>query len=173
MIRRQVVVPAPPEDVWDALVDADRSEAWMGGRLEVSELSPGAPLEFRSGDGSTWEGRVDTVRAGRYLRFQWRKVAGKSGPRPESGERGERRASDEAAASGEPSLVSEVSYLLEPDSRGGTCLTVQEREVAAGPTASASAPVAVQASVGWTAADDSGFSAWARTQGRALALAGR
>jgi len=67
VIRRQVLVPVPPEEVWEALVDADRSEAWMDGRLALSDLAPGAPLEFRATDGSRWEGAVSIVRPGRYL----------------------------------------------------------------------------------------------------------
>ncbi|MBV9659985.1 MAG: SRPBCC domain-containing protein [Acidimicrobiales bacterium] len=152
MIRRQVVVPAPPEAVWEALVDADRSEAWMGGRLILSELAPGAPLEFRPGDGSgpVRDGSVDTVRPGRYLRFQWREV----------------RQGD-----GDPAPASEVSYLLEPDSEGGTRLTVQESEVPPSPVASRHLDAGT--SRRWTAADDVGFASWARAQGRALAFAGR
>ena len=133
MIRRQVVLPAPPELVWEALVDADRSEAWMGGRLTLSELVPGAPLEFREEDGTRREGEVSVVRPGRYLRFTWWPA-------------------DEADAG-----PSSVSYLVEPAPDGATRLTVQELEVPTGSSASL-----WTVGTGWTDRDDTRFQSWAR-----------
>lgn len=110
MIRRQVVMPVSPERLWEALTDPEEIAGWMGGRVEW-DLEEGGPLHFHGDDGSERDGRIESVRPGRHLRFRW-----------SSDEDGE----------------SEVSYLLEPDDEG-TRLTVQERRTdeMVGPQASA------------------------------------
>ena len=34
MIRREIVLPAPREEVWDALTDAERLEEWFANDVE-------------------------------------------------------------------------------------------------------------------------------------------
>ena len=100
MIRRQVVIPASTEGLWEALTNPDLLRGWFGGLFDW-ELNEGSPLRFEGDDGVTREGRIDAVREARHLRFTWWPV-------------------------GEPGDASEVSYLVEPDKHGAR-LTVQER----------------------------------------------
>ena len=41
MIRREIVLPAPREEVWDALTDAERLEEWFANDVSV-DLHPAA-----------------------------------------------------------------------------------------------------------------------------------
>jgi uncharacterized protein YndB with AHSA1/START domain len=144
MIRRQLVIPASPGRVWEALTDPGLLRGWFEGEFEW-DLREGSPLRFRGDDGGSREGRVGEVRPQRRLRFVWW---------PE----------DQAEE------ASEVSYLLEPTEEG-VRLTVQERPVrehpvavpVEGPTARASAaggPSHGQ-SPAWTAWDTRLAGAWA------------
>jgi len=169
VIRRQIVMPVKPEQLWEALTDPDQVAGWFGGRVEW-ELRAGAPAHFRGDDGRKRLGRIEAVRPGRHLRFRW-------WPAP-----------DEAAtATGSETPAtpdaSEISYILEPDGEG-TRLTVQERQVggpgperpqacatvgglparpAAGDAVSGGHP-------GWTPWDDRLLGAWAGLVGCAAAL---
>lgn len=109
MIRRQITIPAGPEQVWKALTDPDRTEAWFGGRIDWGPAE-GGPLRFVSDGGQVREGIVELVRPARHLRFRW-------WPAGELG--------DSESGGGD----TEVSYTLEEDG-GGTRLTVQERPAA-------------------------------------------
>lgn len=104
MVERQVILPAPREDVWEALTEPDRVAAWFGAQVEW-DLQPGGIARFRDEDGSRREGVIDTVAAGQILRFRWW-PDGSGGPE------------------------SEVTYTLE-DVPDGTRLTVTEAPTAA------------------------------------------
>ena len=148
MIRRQVVIPAEPARVWEALTDPGQAAAWLGGRIEW-EVREGAPLRFVDDDGRGRDGRVEAVRPGRYLRYTWW-----GAPRP--GQDAGRPASGATVEPDDPD-PSEVSYLLEPDG-DGTRLTIQERSVpAGGPQASAARGAAAPA---WTPWDSRLAGAW-------------
>lgn len=144
MIRRQVVLPTDPERVWAALTDPEQAGAWIGGRIEW-EVREGAELRFDDDGGPRRDGRVETVRPGRYLRYRWWDEDG-----------------------GE---ASEVSYLLEPH-EGGTRLTIQERPVepgSAGATACASNRGSSGATVTpftWSRWDERMAGAWVTLAGR-------
>jgi uncharacterized protein YndB with AHSA1/START domain len=99
MVERQVTLPAPRQDVWDALTEPDRVAAWFGGQVEW-DLQPGGAARFHDEDGSERAGVIDTVAAGQVLRFRWW-PDGEGGPE------------------------SEVTYTLE-DVPDGTRLTVTE-----------------------------------------------
>jgi uncharacterized protein YndB with AHSA1/START domain len=138
VIRRQVVLPVGPDRLWEALTDPDQAERWLGGRVDW-DVREGSPLSFTDEAGRPREGRVETVRPGRYLKYRWWTT-------PQQ---------DEAPEE------SEVSYLLEPDG-AGTRLTVQERSLPAqgapeGLAPEASASVASDA---WTPWDDRIAGAW-------------
>ena len=135
MIERQVVVPAGPEQVWEALTDPARTEAWLGGRIDW-DLEAGSVLRFVSDEGAVREGRIEEIDPGRYLRFAWW-PAGEPAPAGPS-EPGE-----------EP--PSEVQYVLEPEG-DGTLLTVRELTPAASAASACEAPLATVAA-GWTAFD--------------------
>ena len=142
MIRRQVVIPATPDRVWEALTDPESLSGWFGGEFDW-ELTEGSQLGFRGEKGDEREGRVEEVRPERRLRFVW-------------------------WPTGEADDASEVSYTLEPAAEG-VRLTVQERPVpgtslpTAGPTARAST-VGMESqheTAGWTAWDTRLAGAWA------------
>lgn len=151
MIRRQVVIPASPDRVWEALTDPESLRGWFGGEFDW-ELTEGSQLGFRGESGDERRGRVEEVRPERRLRFVW-------WPAGTPGEAGE--ASDAGEAS-------EVSCTLEPVDEG-VRLTVQERPVpdtsaaTSGPTARARAGglASRHEAPGWTAWDTRLAGAWA------------
>ena len=49
-IEREVQLPNPPVEVWEAVIDPARLGEWLGGELDVS-LRPGGRGSFRSPDG--------------------------------------------------------------------------------------------------------------------------
>lgn len=142
MIQRRVVVPAEADRLWRALTDPEEAGAWLGGQLEwVPEA--GQALRFTPGDPSpgsgavSWDGRVEWVVPGRYLRFRWW---------PED--------------SG-PDSASEVAYVLEPvESAPATILTVEEAPAGA----ATGALGCVSASESWTDFDDLELHLWAAGQ---------
>jgi uncharacterized protein YndB with AHSA1/START domain len=162
VIRRQVVLPVGPDRLWEALTDPDEASGWLGGRIEW-EVNEGAPLRFHDDDGRRREGRIDTVRTGRYLRYRWWTVASPVQPvRPghEAGEAGEAGDTGQAREAGE----SEVTYLIEPH-EDGSRLTIQERGIpTSSPTARLSSgrvlPGDTVSSFSWTRWDDRMVGAW-------------
>lgn len=111
MLVRQVVVPASPEELWDALTEPDSVAAWFGARVDW-DLRPGGMAHFVGDDGSVRDGVVEAVRRGRHLRFRWWPEPGGVVP-PEGGE---------------TDTGTEVTYNLEAD-REGTRLTVTEQRL--------------------------------------------
>jgi uncharacterized protein YndB with AHSA1/START domain len=147
MLVRQVVIPAGPDELWEALTEPDAVSVWFGSQVEW-ELRPGGPARFvdGDGDGSVRDGVVVDVEPGRRLSFRW-------WPRSD-GHRG----------------ASEVSYDLEPDD-DGTRLTVTEQPLPAIPGEAVAAPGDLAAGDGpapsawtsWTAWDSRLFGCWAQT----------
>jgi uncharacterized protein YndB with AHSA1/START domain len=119
MVERQVTLPAPRQDVWDALTEPDRVAAWFGGQVEW-DLQPGGAARFHDEDGSERAGVIDTVAAGQVLRFRW-------------------------WPNGEGGPESEVTYTLE-DVPDGTRLTVTEAPTES--TESTGSPARAQATAG-------------------------
>jgi len=72
-VRREVVIAAPPETVWEALTDAGEIAAWFGAEADV-DVRPGGPVRFRWADGSERRGLVVEVDAPRRLVFRWREL---------------------------------------------------------------------------------------------------
>ncbi len=100
MIRRQVIVPAPPERVWEFLTDPGAAGPWLGGHLDWSPAA-GGRISFEGDDGCIRHGVVQEVRPNRYIRYTWWPAGSGDGP------------------------PSEVAFLLEP-AAGDTRLTVME-----------------------------------------------
>ncbi|MDQ6617663.1 MAG: SRPBCC domain-containing protein [Actinomycetota bacterium] len=137
MLVRQVVIPASPEELWDALTEPDAVSAWFGSRVEW-DLRPGGHARFVDDDGTIRGGVIDAVRPRRHLRFRWW---------PE----------DERQDGG-----SQVSYDLEPE-EDGTRLTVTEQPVPTTPSPrTARAQPAATTSASWTGWDSRLFGCWAR-----------
>jgi uncharacterized protein YndB with AHSA1/START domain len=69
-IVRQITVPAPIEDCWRALNDADRISLWFADVTGV--VSPGCTFEFHFGDGDFFRGGVHEADPPVGLRFWWK-----------------------------------------------------------------------------------------------------
>jgi uncharacterized protein YndB with AHSA1/START domain len=69
-VTREVVLPAPPDEVWEALTDPRQLEEWFANEVEL-ELRPGGAGAFRWDDGETRLATVEEVEEGRRYAFRW------------------------------------------------------------------------------------------------------
>jgi uncharacterized protein YndB with AHSA1/START domain len=76
VVTRSVVIPAGPDDVWDALVDPARLADWFADEVDGGELVRDAEVVFRWDDGSERVGVVDEADAPRRLAFRWAEPGG-------------------------------------------------------------------------------------------------
>jgi uncharacterized protein YndB with AHSA1/START domain len=76
VVTRSILIPAGPDDVWDALVDPSRLEEWFADEVETDELVPDGEVVFRWDDGSERVGVVEEVDAPRRLVFRWAEGGG-------------------------------------------------------------------------------------------------
>ena len=102
-ITRELTVPAPREEVWEALTDAERLAEWFANDVEL-DPRPGGRGVFRWDDGETRTAVVEEADAPRRFGFRWA---------DEDGEEGE------------------VAFELE-EADGGTKVTVRETTACAG-----------------------------------------
>jgi uncharacterized protein YndB with AHSA1/START domain len=70
MIRKEIVLPAERDEVWDALTDAERLEDWFANVVEL-ELRPGGGASFRWANGEERHAIVTEVEPERRLAFDW------------------------------------------------------------------------------------------------------
>jgi uncharacterized protein YndB with AHSA1/START domain len=70
MIRREIVLPAPREEVWEALTDAERLEDWFANDVDF-DLRPGGGASFRWSNGEERTATVTEVEPERRLAFEW------------------------------------------------------------------------------------------------------
>ena len=105
-VEREVVLPAPVEEVWEAVSEPDELEAWLADDVEL-ELEEGGALEVSWDDGSRRSGTIERVEAPERLSWRW-------------------------AEDGDATLV---EIALEPV-EGGTLIRVSEHALPAGPVAS-------------------------------------
>jgi uncharacterized protein YndB with AHSA1/START domain len=66
-VTRELVLPAPPEEVWEALTDPDRLKEWFANDVEWD----GDELVYRWGDGAERRARIDESDQPRRLGFSW------------------------------------------------------------------------------------------------------
>jgi uncharacterized protein YndB with AHSA1/START domain len=69
-IEREIVIPAPPGDVWPALTSPAEISEWFGADADL-DLRPGGRGAFRWPDGTERGVVVEEVDAGRRLAFRW------------------------------------------------------------------------------------------------------
>ena len=60
MIRKEIVLPAPRDEVWDALTDPERLEDWFANDVEL-DLRPGGGASFRWSNGEERHATVTEV----------------------------------------------------------------------------------------------------------------
>jgi len=70
MIRKEIVLPATREDVWEALTEPERLEDWFANEVEV-DLQPGGDVSFRWSNGEERHATVTEVEPQRRLAFEW------------------------------------------------------------------------------------------------------
>jgi uncharacterized protein YndB with AHSA1/START domain len=113
-VRREMVLPASPVDVWEAVTTPTLVGAWLGDVIEL-DPRPGGRVTVRASDGSTLRGRVEAAEPGRRLALRWRRVDPLSSGSPRVG----------APLAG---AATKVVFELEPTD-AGTLLTVTEERV--------------------------------------------
>jgi uncharacterized protein YndB with AHSA1/START domain len=70
MIHREIVLPAPREEVWDALTDPDRLADWFANDVEL-DLRPGGGATFRWANGEERHATVRAVESEERLALDW------------------------------------------------------------------------------------------------------
>jgi len=70
MIRREIVLPAPREEVWEALTEPARLADWFANDVDL-DLRPGGGASFRWSNGETRTATVTEVDHERRLAFEW------------------------------------------------------------------------------------------------------
>jgi uncharacterized protein YndB with AHSA1/START domain len=70
MVKREIVLPSPREEVWEALTDPERLEDWFATEVEL-ELRPGGGATFRWGNGEERHATITEVEPERRLAFEW------------------------------------------------------------------------------------------------------
>jgi uncharacterized protein YndB with AHSA1/START domain len=69
-VCREIVLPAPREDVWEALTDEDRLSEWFANDVEL-EPRPGGTGTFRWDDGAERTAAVEEVEDQERLVLRW------------------------------------------------------------------------------------------------------
>ena len=66
-VTRELVLPAPPEEVWEALTDPERLKEWFANDVEWD----GDELVYRWDDGEERRARIEESDEPRRLGFRW------------------------------------------------------------------------------------------------------
>ena len=69
-VTREIVVPAPAEEVWAALTEADRLEEWFANDVEL-DPRPGGEGVFRWENGEELHATVEEIEEERRLALRW------------------------------------------------------------------------------------------------------
>lgn len=70
MVHREIVLPAPREDVWGALTEPDRLADWFANEVEL-DLRPGGGATFRWANGEERHATVRAVEPEERLALSW------------------------------------------------------------------------------------------------------
>ncbi len=68
-VRREVVLPVSPEELWPALTEAERLADWFAPGVDI-DARPGGGAVFRW-EGATRRAVIEEVEAPRRLSFRW------------------------------------------------------------------------------------------------------
>ena len=74
-VEREVELPAPPAEVWDAVTDAEVLGDWLDAEVEL-DLRPGGAGTFRFPDGQVRRAMVREIDEGARFSFTWWPVTG-------------------------------------------------------------------------------------------------
>lgn len=69
-VEREIVVPEPPDEVWEALTEPERLEEWFATEVEL-EARPGGEGIFRWGDGDERHAVVREAEEAERLVLDW------------------------------------------------------------------------------------------------------
>jgi len=69
-VSRELVVPAAPEEVWDALTSEERLAEWFANEVELDATAGGGAV-FRWANGEARRAVVEEIEDGRLLRLRW------------------------------------------------------------------------------------------------------
>jgi len=70
MIRKEIVLPSPREEVWEALTDPRRLEEWFANEVDL-DVRPGGDASFRWSNGEERHATVTEVDPLHRLAFEW------------------------------------------------------------------------------------------------------
>lgn len=70
MIRKEIVLPSPREEVWEALTDPERLEEWFANEVEL-DLHEGGDVNFRWSNGEERHATITEVETERRFAFTW------------------------------------------------------------------------------------------------------
>jgi uncharacterized protein YndB with AHSA1/START domain len=74
-VSREVELPAPPDEVWRSVTEADQLGEWLDADVEL-DPRPGGAGSFRFADGEVRRALVRDVEPGRRLAFTWWPLTG-------------------------------------------------------------------------------------------------
>jgi uncharacterized protein YndB with AHSA1/START domain len=66
-VTRELVLPAPPDEVWEALTDPEQLKEWFANDVEWD----GDELVYRWDDGEQRRARIEQAEEPRRLGFRW------------------------------------------------------------------------------------------------------
>jgi uncharacterized protein YndB with AHSA1/START domain len=69
-VKREIVLPEAPEDVWEALTDEERLEEWFANEVSL-DARPGGRGVFRWDDGEERRATVEAVERERRLALRF------------------------------------------------------------------------------------------------------
>ena len=69
-VTREIVFPASPDEVWEALTDPEQLEEWFANDVEL-DVREGGDGVFRWDDGEVRRAKVLVVEPGERLVFEW------------------------------------------------------------------------------------------------------
>jgi uncharacterized protein YndB with AHSA1/START domain len=71
-VERELLLPAEPEEAWEAMADPERLGDWLGGEVEM-DPAPGGDFRIVLDDGEERVGWVEEIEPSERLSFWWRR----------------------------------------------------------------------------------------------------